>query len=662
MGEIISIVDLIRDNGSDFASYVILFALVLAVAIGLGEYKGRLWRYITHHRNKWNFTALLLFAAMYGYILKTTILPLLWVCGLVGAWTIYCIVCFISLKPKPKYSNPILKQFRRYLDEGTAAENVDFFRKDKHWFFLDIDEQIEYQLLRSSYLAAIGDFAAGYKALCSIKTQNLYEEEMEQINLRKALLLSQMGSFRTAYTLLGEPENNRAKNPVVWIAYSYYYEHAGDIDKAIEVAGKAKNLVDLSELAEWEKANVYNDYARILLMRGNNLEAIRYYRIAYEKAKKSKDMRTVQVLTSNLVMQMAIGGVDHSVCEKVLNEYHDRIETLSINNALEYNNCQIAYFRQIGNERKVYDLIRDGYYELKDKLNTSQRELLKASTFRMTMNGHYVHDWFDAEICTDSEVYMALDLPERLVVFKEYIGVLQQEEFRAVANQEPYAALQKLILKYYNTDAIREIDEYSSKLESYEVLKHKEIVMQKLGILKLIEKHNHIESSKQIYLDLARALFEEGLHIDATNVLLIFIDECASPYNIEIQLQNWPSPVCYGDFIDHTVPPPNPLRNDDGIHLEYYRISFTQPPSTAPLYTELIREHLERIISEYDSWQNHPVKIELSVHIAHMLMCLNRQEEASRFYEFFKNSNISSRQFASWFCDEIKELDKVFGT
>ena len=73
-----------------------------------------------------------------------------------------------------------------------------------------------------------------------------------------------------------------------------------------------------------------------------------------------------------------------------------------------------------------------------------------------------------------------------------------------------------------------------------------------------------------------------------------------------------------------------------------------------------MQEHIDKVIVLCDSWQNHPARLDMSVHVAHILVCLGRREEAEHFYRFFRDSNLSARQFSAWMIDELNALEREF--
>lgn len=659
MGDWLAIADFLISRSDDIATACVTVALIVAAWIAVAEHKDKLWRYITHRRNKWFIALLVVYAAMIVWFAQDGRLPVGAVCGLFLLWVVYCAACLLSLKPKTEYTNRVLKHYKTLLNEGLATENLSYFQKTTHWHFWDTDDKIQYQKLRAAYLSAAGDQEGAYRALCSICEADLYEEEKTQINLNKAILLVQMGNMTAALELLGPEKKNTSQNPMVWFSYGFIHERAGDMDRAFACAQKAKALAQTSDIPQWEKAVIYNDYGRYPLFRGNNQEALHYFRLAYEKAKDSKDIHTYHVVTSNLIMRMAILGYSRTECEALLNAYRERIKRQSVENMVEFQNCQITYYRQIEDDKKVFELIRTGCEKVGARLPHRQKVMFKASTFRMLMNGHFVHDWFDPEVKPEMAEYLLLDLMERLQVFKEYMGILEQTEFYWLRYQEPYKTLRENIMDYYKTKALDEIDACLGDMDSSNVYRYKALVMHKLGILKLIQGKEFIGKSKQQYLDLYQTLLDAGLQIDAADVLMTLIDECASKYNVMLRLSPWTEPVYYCDFIERAGVPPTPRVFPDGIHEDVSRLMHP-PCDVIPLQEATVREHIDEVIALCDSWQNHPARLDMSVHIAHILMCLGRREEAERFYRFFKSSNLSALQFSSWVVGEIAALEREF--
>ena len=660
------VVDFFFNHYDHIIPATLMLAVVAAVVILFAEYKEKMWERIKHRRNKLGFSWMLISAAIIGFLAWKKYTSFLWIAVMVVIWIIYTISCLLSTLPKTnRYINPVLRYYKRKLNAGEILKHKAFFDKNSHWFLIDLDEKVEYQMLRASFLSSVSDMETAYKAYQAIPDKNIYPEEKRYIDLNKAYILAQMGAMSAALSLLGDAEANNSTDPFVWIAYAFVAENKGDVNAAFEYAEKAKSYTETStKLSEWQKGQVYNDYARYLILKDAAPEQIiRYYQLAYDKVKSSDDIRLYQCVVSNLIIRKAIYGASREECEKILEEYRQKIKNQSLDNLLEFNNCQIALYRQLGDENKVYSLIKDGYQEIKKKTQNGQTEVFKASTFRMLINGQYVHDWFDSEVYSNIKEYKKLDLLDRLMVFKEYAGILSQKEYRNIASHEPYKKLYRNILDYYRRDAVREIDEYISHIESYNVFRYKQAVEFKLCMLKLVERNNHIKNSKQKYLDLIDYLNEAGLQIEAARIRLLLMDECASPFNVMVQMV-FPylmPPIYYSDFIERMLPPPpDPKVLPDKIHEEYFEFNPPVGFNTIPLQDGVIKENIDILAEELNSWKGHPVKIDMSVEIAWLYLMIDQKDKAKPFYEFFKKSGVSPAVFAPWFRVTIQNLQMEF--
>lgn len=697
----ISITEFIMENQGMMMAALAVFCLVLASIIALYEYKDKLWKRILNPRNKWYFVLLIVLMALLLILASNHRVPFWLQFVIIVLWLLYLIACFASLPiicgGANKRSDTIrklrsrrLSHLYKHLDEGLALEYLDYFKSNNIYdapsektpfsirflhMFVDGDVKLSYQFLKSFFLFHTGDVAGAYKTLSAIDRKLLYPEEVQSLDLNRAIFLTLMGDINAAKQLLGNPDDNASSDPEVWMSYAFIAEAQGDMDSAYQFASKSKSLAEIGSYPDWQLAQIFNNYSRFALIIDNRNETIQYLDRAWEKTKDCHSVDLIHVIGSNRVLRKAIEGCSKNDCYAALKEYKDRVGNHSINNSIEIENCEIQLGRQFSDDTAVYNLIKNGYQNLINKLDVHQRELFKASTFRMLMNGLYVHDWFDSEISLDINTYLQLTLEERLRVFKEYIGILTQNNFASLRNQEPYKSLYNLIVRYYRDSVIKEINEEIAKTESYCVYRQNELMKLKLGILRIVEGPEHLEKSEKLYLDQYEMLNNAGLKIEATYTLLFLMDECTTSYNVKIQTTRLvPLPesqglmlVCvpawsgyYADFIESIIngaPPPTIL--DDRIHVNYPQIDFNTPFKITPLHDDIIKEYIDVVIQDFDSLKNHPSKIEMSIEIAHLCMVIGGHDEvAKRMLQYFKKANVNPRQFAAWVRFDVDALDK----
>ena len=659
MDFIITIWEFVESHAESAVLAVLAAALLIAACIFFAEYREKALAYITHRRNKWHMMLLVLFAAALFAFAKSEMLSLAYTLVCAVLWCVYLAVCVLSMRPKTKVCHPLLKRYSKMLNEGLSFEVREFFEKEKHAFLLDLDEKLAYTILRSTFYSEVGNFEKAYKLLAEIEEKYLYQEEKEELRVRKARFLMLMSHFSAACDILGEAENCISGDYRVWETHSFIAENRGEIEKAFAYIKKAKSKAENAGVAPERLAQVLNNYARVALINGNREEARQYYSLAYEKAKNSGHVGILHVVMSNLIARKAIDEADKAQCEALLFDYKKSIPADSVQNMIAYNNCAIEFYRQIGDEAMVFKTIKSGFDEIYPRLALGVDAAFCASTFRMLMNGKFVYDWFDACVKTDREYYFSLPTMERLAVFGEYMGIFTQHEYSFLCHQEPYASLYKLIWDYYETDAVRDIEEMLVKMPSENIALYRTLVSRKLSVLKLLQKEKHIEQSARIYMELYKTLCDAGMYLDALDTLILFMDECGSPYNIKILTPNMAEPVYYSEFLSRIPPPPLPKVSEDGYHLMYH---YLNPVLLGvwPQHAKEVEETLLLIEPLFEKLASHPAKLDKAIHIAHFYMCLGKREEARKYYDYFKASEVSPRHFARWLREEYDALEAEF--
>ena len=663
ISDILSITEFLISHADSISQYLIVGSILFSIIIGAAEYKIGFFKLIWHHRNKWWFVYLFLTLSALLILKKYAILSGAWLIVCTALWIAYGVLCLLSLKPKVfrNFSDPVLRYYERYLYTGSAIEQAAFFRAKRPWYLWTREDKLEYQMLSVMFFQEIGEFQNAYKAFEQIDPRWVYPGEKKDFDIYKAILLVQMGSIKTATGILGEPKENKSTNPTVWMAYAFIAEHAGDMDAAYSYCEKAKTLMEMdsNNLTDAKQGEIYNNFYRYALIKGNDSEALYSINRAWEMVKRTRDMRILSIVASNRIMRMAIIGKSVAECERALKEYLQLVPENDFANQIEVGNCEICLYRQFGDEKKVFDLIRDDYLKIIQKLSPSQKFVFTQSTFVMLMNGHYDFSWILPYISTDEKEYAALSVMDRLLVFKGYMGIFQQESFRTICKQPPFRELRQIIMAYYEEKALGEIEEMLAQVESYNVFQYMDLTLQKLGILKLLEGKDHIKNSEKKYVDLYQELYEKGLHIDAIRVLTIMIDECSSPYTILLWSPSWQGhpPMLYSECIECSVPP-DPILLGDGLHLQYPKLILHPGTQIHPLQDQVIRKYIDIVLDEMKKWKNHPAKIDLSAEIAHVLLCIGRKAEAREIFEFFTRSGVSIHQFSSWMKEEMQALSK----
>lgn len=70
-------------------------------------------------------------------------------------------------------------------------------------------------------------------------------------------------------------------------------------------------------------------------------------------------------------------------------------------------------------------------------------------------------------------------------------------------------------------------------------------------------------------MELYKTLYDAGMYVDALDTLILFMDECGSPYNIKILTPHMAEPMYYSEFLARISPSLPPKVSEDGYHLVY---------------------------------------------------------------------------------------------
>ena len=662
MGDWLSIIDFIVDNNK-FGTLLSIAIVLIVVAffVLLHEYKEQALYYVFHRRNRRHFAFSLMYTASILILAKYSTLPIHSLLMLFILNAFYCVLCIIGIKKPIGLAYIKLRQYQKKIDAGHALESKDFF-ESKHWYLIDLIDKVRFTRIQSQYYAAVGKNKEGFYGITSVSDKLLYKKEQEDFLGEKARFLYEMGDLAALKEVLYllESDMYKSQDPSLWGMRALIEEQRGNLDAAFSMMETSKAKLDRIDASHELRARALNDFGRIQLMRGNRTEAYHYYKQAFKEIISDTSIysRLLHPIASNVIINATL--IEPNEVQCYLNEYKNHLDMSSIDNLIQYNNCEITYYRQIKDAKNEFKAIKDGYYKLAFKLDPEPKALFQASTFRMVMNGKFQYDWFVPEIENSMDSYFTLPLKEKLAVFKEFTGILEQEEFRYVKGQEPFNGLMDRIYEYYSTQGVADINSIINSLDRHEIYLYHKYTLDKLGILKLLDREKHIENSESIYLNLYKTVYDAGLHITANNVLFVYIDECANSNNVLLMFNPFQTPITYQSFLESIPSPPPPDLLEDGIHLNYYHVGFNSHVRIIPLHRDKIEKHIGTIIAEYHKWQNHPIKLEFSLHIAHFLVGLDRVEEAEQFYRFFVDSKVSINQFAAWMQDEYAELSMLF--
>ena len=657
------IVNFILSYGRDPIAWVVL-SIVAGIWVLIYEDKEKLRSWIVHPRNKGDLTVLILFGGFLTVCFLTKCLPPnVWACGCL-LWAIYFLACSIHLAPKhfAHYRHAILRYYHRKIKLGQWLNAVKFFSSPTHWFLQDTDAKIEYQLLRYQFFQYRHELETAYEIVNSIPEEWLYKEEKASVSLYKVQTLIHLGNISMAEKFLEKEGLSNSQEPAIWCAYAQIAENKGDLATALKYAQKARDLANLHQKTSAHcKAAVYNEYGRYCLLCGNQQEALQYYYQALNIAKTTPHIALVPALAHNLILRLAMQG-EQAEAEKVLSLYQSLIKEADPSAKIEFYNTKVAYYQQIGKEKEAYELVQKYYKEVMPIMPTAKQEVLKSSVFKLLMEGRFVHDWLDKDISTDMATYSAIDLNNRLHVFCNYMIILTSPHLRAVCNDKKYENLKSLILNYYQTQAISDIDEYLHGKTQLNLMEYYFMMRQKLWILQLLDKEEYVTKNYSLFMSLISTLDEGGLHLLAVKERAALVDACSSPYALLFAPSPEHQPISLHQYFEHVYTPKAPVPAGDGIHLNYELIQYPSVFVYRYRYQEIIDKQIPLVKAEIATWKNHPFRQEISFMLAGILTMLRRFDEARQFYACFESGGVAFTRLTASAQESVRYLhSRLYG-
>ena len=661
MGDWLSIIEFMQDKELGLLLSIAVILIGMSFILLSHEYKEPTLYYIFHKRNRGYLIFSLLYMAAILLLVKFETLSTSSVIILFTLNVLYFALCIVGIKKPIGLAGFKLKQYENKLATGGIFESKNFFESN-HWYLIDSIDKVRFAQLQSRYYAVIEKNKESFDSLHSISHNLLYKNEQQYFLVEKAYLLFKMGDFSALKEILYllESDSYQSQDPRIWQMKSLIEEERGNLDGALSFMEISKAKLNRDESTREVKVSILNDFGRIQLMRGNKSEAYHYYKQSFKELIKDAKVspQLLHPIASNVIAMAIL--MDLNSVQYYFKEYRKHLDMTIPENLVAYKNCEIIYYRQIRDTQNEFKKIKEGYEELAFRLDPVRRALFQVSTFRMIMNGKFQYEWLIPEIESSLETYFELPPREKLTVFKEFIGILEQEEFRYVKGQEPFKNLIHKIYEYYRTQGLIEIESMINSLGMHEIYLYHQYTLDKLAILKLLDKEQHIEKSESTYLELYKTLYDAGLHITAANVLFTYIDECSNPNNILVSLSHLDTPITYQEFLENIPSPPPPYLLEDGIHLNYFYLNLNENIEIIPQHRDKIEKYIEIIITDYHKWQNHPIKLDFSLHIAYILASLDRKQEAEGFYRFFVDSKISINQYVAWMQKEYAMLEQLF--
>ncbi|MDD4592035.1 MAG: hypothetical protein PHG06_16675 [Parabacteroides sp.] len=480
-----------------------------------------------------------------------------------------------------------LKKIEKLIAQGQSWDRDDLFLK-KPFYLIDYAEIYRYALLQADYLMERSEFKKAYEIYSSIDEKKLFQDEKNDLNIKKACVLFNLGDMNRAKILL---EKTIDQSSASWLLIrSLINEQAGDMDKAYECLQYALSTMPGTETDKM-KANIFSHFGRIKLMENNITDVIYYYKKAVDAAKRSQNKRQIHACFQNLIHAYLLNG-DDSASMHSFNEYEMLIDRNCTQDVLELNNLKVEVYRQKMEHEELGKQIIESY-DLRNKVDGVKKLFLHISILRMMFNAGMNLELVLDEIATNIQRYNSMQMPERYLALKEVISVIE-----AIMNMPEYLKYMQMyldLLAYMTNQAYLDIENYIEGLAEYEVLQRCSMETEKVIILKKYAREYDFDRIYVIMKNIRDIYKSNGNFINMISTNLNIADEC----------------IVSGSF------------------------------TTMQDHVELVEENIKGL-------KNHPAMREYTLRLSYYNYVLGKKDKANDFFKAFKETNISVSHFAYW--------------
>lgn len=581
-----------------------LFIVVVAVWLNVKIKQLRHPRYLLRFNTSVVLVLLIFNAIIIGpvNILETVVFIILLV--------IYSLTACLTSKKPILFSKRKLENLRNFIVKGYSLNDERLFER-KPFYLIDYIENYEFQKLKAEHLRALERFADAYEVYQSIDDKKLFEEEKTVLSRKKAFILYTLGDMNKAKHYLDCIEDEFEPNYLMLKAM--IEENAMNLETAGEYWQKALNVT--SETKEpLLCAMIYNNYGRLRFMEGNLTDAISFYRQSYEIARTQNNREIIHSSFQNLIHTSLRKGYKQKAMQ-YFREYETLIADKTLNDMKEGLNLRLEIARQNKDSNEISKVIVDGYKEIHPLLSKQRQIIFDVSILRMMFDNKMNFDLVMGHIYDHIDEYFALKMPEKYFALKEINIPLREIQFPLC---HKYALVHNRINDYMTKDALKEIDEYISRLKDYEVHQRCSIEREKIIVQKEWIRPYRFESVYSSMSDIKDIYQKNGMLIEVIFLDLDIVDECCTPKN------------CFQDTIK-------------------------------PFPKKKMEEHVQLAAEGLIKLKKYPRVAEGNIRLAVYYMVLNERAKARKHFEAFEEAKVPIHHFAFWIQRGYEGLCEEFG-
>lgn len=262
-------------------------------------------------------------------------------------------------------------------------------------------------------------------------------------------------------------------------------------------------------------------------MEGNLTDAISYYQKSFEVAKNQRTRNILNISLQNLVhTNLAKGNTEKA--QNYLQEYKALFQDKTLTDLTEEVNLQIEIARENNDPQKVSEIIEESIQVIRPLLSKEKQLTFDVNNLRMIFNNlGNVNSAID-QVYDNIDLYFKLDMPEKYLALKEISIPLRMSW---IPIDSKYKDIRTKIDKYMQSQALKDIEVYTSSLEDFEVKKRCKMELEKVAIQKEWIRPYDFEKIYNTMVDVKDIYQKNGMVIESIFSNLDIADECFSPPN-----------------------------------------------------------------------------------------------------------------------------------
>ncbi len=610
----------------------ILFVQILAIII-IGS-RHEEWRWLINRRVLFRIILSLLISVVTTLLFKRSL-----VLSLLG-YSSAAVVAVIGLIFSENVifpENLLLRLTKRKYEALDFNEGQNL--PDKKIFFgLSVPFKIEYLHILARYLLDNDDLHGAYRVYKRIESFSLFDSERTRLNIIKAQLFCLAGNIKGAELILSKMDISHYPElkTSFLISSSLLAESKGNLEEASDLLSEA-----LKESEDKADIVVINNLGRLKYMRGNDLEAMRYYEKALFSAGDKVKKRSKSIAFQNLI-DLYVRNGELEKASRTFEKFKTEFSNGGIYDKARFFSYQMVYGRQIGNRSLILDSIAAILIDVIPSLPKKSQLIMLVSTLKAV---------YDLSPITPMLTINSL----------------------TVTMPDVHDNLTQLLTLLY---AVRQKWEEISMLPFEKLF---ELNKELFYILTRLADSNLIEPFRQIYGELC-SFFRDSIDSIDRKVLSLgepFVYErwqwennrlfAARFFQKEMNQAEWPGYLT--KVVDHMEDLIQELDDNDAVLLSVEAklnlvdevLATIDHKSGSSIQNDLIeksRKYLTETDNQITAIGNHVSFCSFYIRIAFYAMTLGECSLCSKYYNSFLATGIAVQQFSQWIRQYFAEVER----